>query len=61
MGGRLPGRTPQFFYFDDLAGRRLRPETLTREVAMEQAKALARAERDKGGYLGGRIGLSDAC
>jgi hypothetical protein len=44
---RLPGRTPQFFYFDDLVGRRLRPETLTREQALEQAKALARAERDK--------------
>jgi hypothetical protein len=43
---RLPGRTPRFFYFDDLAGQRLRPETLTREQALEQAKALARAERD---------------
>jgi hypothetical protein len=44
---RLPGRTSRFFYFDDLASRRLRPETLTREQAMEQAKALARAERVK--------------
>ena len=41
---RLPGRTPRCFYFDDLAGQRLRPETLTREQALEQAKALARAE-----------------
>ena len=39
-------RAPRFFYFDDLAGRRLRPETRTREQALEQAKALARAERD---------------
>jgi hypothetical protein len=43
---RLPGRTSRFFYFDDLASRRLRPETLTREQALEQAKALARAARD---------------
>ena len=46
---RLPGRTPRFFYFDDLPSRRLRPETLTREQALEQAKALARAERERGG------------
>ena len=43
------GRVSQYFYFDDIAGRRLRPETLTREQALEQAKALARAERDEGG------------
>jgi hypothetical protein len=44
---RLPGKASQFFYFDDLASRRLRPETLTREQALEAAKALARMERDK--------------
>jgi hypothetical protein len=44
---RLPGRGSKFFYWDDLPSRRLRPETLTREQALEQAKALARAERDK--------------
>jgi hypothetical protein len=38
-----------FFYFDDVPGRRLRPELLTSEQAMEQAKAFARAERDKDG------------
>ena len=45
---RLPARTPQFFYFDDLPSRRLRLEILTRDEALEQAKALARAEREKG-------------
>jgi hypothetical protein len=45
---QLPGRGSKFFYWDDVAGRRLRPEILTREQALEQAKALARAERDKG-------------
>ena len=45
---RLPVERPTFFYFDDLASRRLRPEMLTREQALEQAKALARDGRDKG-------------
>ena len=44
---RFPdGRPTSFFHFDDLPSRRLRPETLTREQALEQARALARAERD---------------
>ena len=37
-----------FFYWDDAPGRRLRPEILSSEQALEQAKAFARAERDKG-------------
>ncbi len=41
------GRVSQYFYFDDLPSRRLRPETMTREQALEQAKELARAERDR--------------
>ena len=41
------GRPSQFFYFDDVLAWRLRPEILTSEQALEQAKALARAERDK--------------
>ena len=45
---KLPGKASKFFYWDDIAGRRLRPETLTRAEALEQAKALARAERDAG-------------
>ena len=44
---RLPGRGSKFFYWDDLPSRRLRPETMTREHVL-QAKALARAERDRG-------------
>jgi hypothetical protein len=41
---RFPdGRPSQYFYWDDIPGRRLRPETLDRETALEQAKAVARA------------------
>lgn len=46
---RFPdGRPSAYFYWDDLPSRRLRPETLDRETALERAKALARAEQDKG-------------
>ena len=41
------GRPSLYFYWDDIAGRRLRPEMLTSEQALEQAKAYARAERDR--------------
>jgi len=41
---RLPSR---YFYFDDLPSRRLRPETLDRETALEQAKAFARAPESR--------------
>lgn len=41
------GRESRYFYFDDVAGRRLRPDMLTSEQALEQAKAFARSERDK--------------
>ena len=44
---QVPGKGSTFFYWDDIAGRRLRPE-MTREQALEAAKALARAERDQG-------------
>jgi hypothetical protein len=37
------GRPSQYFYWDDIPARRMRPETLDRETALEQAKALARA------------------
>jgi len=41
---RFPDDRPsQYFYWDDLPNRRLRPETLDRETALEQAKAVARA------------------
>ena len=41
------GRASRFFYWDDVPARRLRPEILTSEQALEQAKALARAERKR--------------
>jgi hypothetical protein len=43
---RFPDRRPsQYFYWEDLPGRRLRQDMLTSDVALEQAKALARAEQ----------------
>jgi DNA-binding XRE family transcriptional regulator len=41
-------RPPRYFYWDDVPSRRLRPDILTSEQALEQARAFARAERDKG-------------
>ena len=38
-------RPSQFIYWDDIPARRLRPETLDREAALERAKAVARAAR----------------
>jgi hypothetical protein len=35
------------FYWDNLVSRRLRPELLTRDQAVEKATALARAEMEK--------------
>jgi hypothetical protein len=41
---RFPdGRPSQYFYWDDIPARRLRPETLDRDTALEKAKAVARA------------------
>ena len=37
------GRPSLYFYWDDIPARRMRPETLDRETALEQAKAVARA------------------
>ena len=42
----IPAETP-FYYWDDVPSRRLRPELLTGEQALEQARAFARAEQDK--------------
>jgi hypothetical protein len=45
---RFPdGRPSQYFYWEDLPGRRLRQDMLTSDVALEQAKALARSERER--------------
>jgi hypothetical protein len=41
---RFPNNRPsRYFYCDDLPSRRLRPEILTREQALELAKAFLRA------------------
>ena len=40
------GRPSRYFYWDDLPSRRLRPEVLTREVALYAAQGVARAARD---------------
>jgi hypothetical protein len=41
------GRPSLRFYWDNLVSRRLNPNTLTREQAIEKATTLARAEIDK--------------
>ena len=41
------GRPSVFFYWDEVASRR-GPDMLTSEQAQEQARAFAKAERDKG-------------
>jgi hypothetical protein len=40
------GRPRKHSCFDDNPGRRLKPEQLTSEEALDQAKAFARAARD---------------
>jgi hypothetical protein len=40
------GRLSRYFYWDDLAGRRLNPAPVDSETALQRAKALPRAERD---------------
>lgn len=41
------GRPSRYFYWDDEASRRLRPELLTGDEALERAKAVAREARDQ--------------
>jgi len=44
---RFPdGRPSQFFYFDELPGRRLRPDLADRATAKRAAQFLARVEQD---------------
>jgi hypothetical protein len=40
------GRESQFFYWDDIPDRWLRPGVLDRETAREEAKAFAKAAGD---------------
>ena len=44
---RVEGQPSRYFYFEDLPGRRLRPEQMTREEALEQARTYARSVRDR--------------
>lgn len=45
---RFPdGRPSRYFYWDNLPGRRMRPEVVDSATAEGQAKALARAEQDR--------------
>jgi hypothetical protein len=45
---RFPDRRPsQYFYWEDLPGRRLRSDLVASDVALERAKAVARAERGR--------------
>ena len=45
---RLPdGRPSIYFYWDDIPTRRLSPQQMDSNRALEAAKALARGERDK--------------
>jgi hypothetical protein len=45
---RFPdGRPSQYFYWDDLPSRRLRPDMVDSETALEAAKAFARAEQER--------------
>jgi hypothetical protein len=41
------GSPSRYFYCDDIPGRRLNPDQVDSEKALEQARALARAVRDK--------------
>ena len=45
---RFPdGRESLFFYWDNIPARRLRRDLMDRETALETAKAVARAARDR--------------
>jgi hypothetical protein len=43
----VEGQPSRYFYFEHLPSRRLRSDQLTREQALEQARAYARLMRDK--------------
>jgi hypothetical protein len=40
------GRPSRYFYWDDIAGRRLRPDLVGSAAAKRQAQSLARREQD---------------
>ena len=46
------GRESLFFYWDNIPARRLRRDMMDRDIALETAKAVARAARDRSGTTG---------
>jgi hypothetical protein len=40
------GRPSRFYYWDDIPGRRLRPDLLTSEQALHDARTLAKSEQN---------------
>jgi hypothetical protein len=45
---RFPDSTPsRYFYWDDPPSRRLRPDLVDGETALEQARTFARAQRER--------------
>jgi hypothetical protein len=50
------GRPSVYFYFEDLRGRRLRPDLVDSETAVEEAKAFARALKQ---HYTGKLRLFD--
>jgi hypothetical protein len=42
----LDGGPSEFFYWDDIPGRRLNPDAVDSQTALERAKAFAKSERD---------------
>ena len=43
------GRPSKFFYWEDITGHRLSPDQADSKQALEEAKAFARAQRDRAG------------
>lgn len=41
----VPGQDPVYFYYDDEPSRRLRPDAMTSEQALEKAREFARQQR----------------
>jgi hypothetical protein len=52
-GDYADDRLSQYFYWDDIPARRMRPETLDRENALKKAKAVA-SEGSAGALRNGR-------
>ena len=44
---RIPGKPSVYFYWENNAGRRLRPEVMTGDQALEKARELARTEQGR--------------